>query len=72
MEMPRRTLFLDNDAGAEGDSQLEPLCWQWDNLGAEDTRRALTQLGSRDKISSGAHAGTLGSNCFRARKRLEN
>lgn len=33
MEMPKQTLFLDDDAGPEGDSQLEPLCWKWGNLG---------------------------------------
>lgn len=74
MEMPKQTLFLDDDAGPEGDSQLEPLCWKWGNLGgrAEDTRGALTQLEPRDKNSSGAQGSTLGSNCFRAKKRLGN
>lgn len=70
--MPRQKLFLDGDAGAEGNSQLQPLCWKWGVLRAEDTRGALTQLGSREKNSYGAQGSTLGRNCFRAKKTLGN
>lgn len=74
MEMPRRKLFLEGDAGADGggDSQLQSLCWKWGVTGAEDTRERLSRLGSSNKNSFGAQGSTLGSQCLRAKEEPGN
>lgn len=73
MEMPRRKLFLEGDAGADGGySQLQSLCWKWGITGAEDTRGILSRLGSSNKNSFGAQGSTLGSQCLRAKEEPGN